>query len=291
VTVCYLVRMVRGRWRRTASSRGPVLAVLGAALVVGGCHRFRGVGPTPGGTVGNGAAVGGGADESTSPELPKIGLQRGGHWSVLTIRPPHLNGQQFHLQLKNSVLTGAISGGDAPGGVLRVSIKEDGAEGFGPLGPVSLDFSSDEISTTAEGMWNGGRVHLVFSHDSLKGTVATNSFFSSKSNPADNNNREMRQMGAFGQKSADMMDPLPVDMSCEYFLDHVTSDGALNGGSTCSGMPQPTRLEVPKVAQAWLTRAELVTILVAVLSSPPVAVSEQYGPRIDPPSTQNPLRR
>jgi len=268
-----------------------VAAALGAGLMGGGCNRFRGVGSSSPGGAGNGAGVSEGCDERDAPELPKIGLQRGGHWSVLTIRPPHLNGQQFHLQLKNSVLTGAISGGDAPGGVLRVSIKEDGAEGYGPLGPVSLDFSSDEVSTTAEGMWNGGRVHLVFTQDSLKGTVTTNSFFSSKSNPADDHNMDMRRMGSFGQRSADLMDPLPIDVSCEYFLDHLSSDGALKGGSTCSGMPQPTRLEVPKVAQAWLTRAELVTILVAVLSSPPIAVSEQYGPKFEPPSTQNPLRR
>ncbi len=82
-----------------------------------------------------------------------------------------------------------------------------------------------------------------------------------------------------------MIEPLPSDVSCEYYLDSVTPDGALNGGSTCAGMPQQTRLEVPSVARAWMTHAELVTVLVAVLSSPPLVLAEDYGPRFEQPST------
>ena len=92
------------------------------------------------------------------------------------------------------------------------------------------------------------------------------------------------RMRAFG-RAADHIDPLPADVSCEYYLDQLSTDGALNGGSTCAGMPQQTRLEVPALAQAWMTHAELVTVLVAVLSSPPVVIAEDYGPRFEPPST------
>jgi hypothetical protein len=248
-------------------------------VTIGACARLKGLG-------GGGGSSGKG-ESTPGADVPLIGLQRGGHWSVLTIRPPHLSGPQFHLLLKNSVLTGAISGGTAPAGTLRVNIKEDGAEGFGPLGPVSLDFFSDESTTTAEGTWNGGRVHLVFSRDSLRGTVASNSFFFSKSNASGTGgmdafrNPRMRSLG----RAADQIDPLPSDVSCEYYLDQLSPDGALNGGSTCAGMPQQTRLEVPRIAQAWMTRAELVTVLVAVLSSPPVVVAEDYGPRFEAPST------
>src|SRR5256885_1005547 len=87
--------------------------------------------------------------------------------------------------------------------------------------------------------------------------------------------------GARTLSSSNMREPVPRNSSCEYFLTELASDGALIGGSICSGMPQPTRLEVPRVAQAWLTRPELVTVLVAVLSSPPVVVSEENGPRFD----------
>ena len=67
-------------------------------------------------------------------DVPLIGLQRGGHWSVLTIRPPHLNGPQFHMLLKNSVLTGAVSGGAAPAGTLRVNIDEGRRPGLRAAG-------------------------------------------------------------------------------------------------------------------------------------------------------------
>src|SRR5688572_28971277 len=89
----------------------PVLRALVLALALGwlvvGC-------------AGRGGGAGGAVGSSPGSDTPLIGLQRGGHWSVLTIRPPHLSGPLFHLMLKNSVLTGAISGGSAPGGVLRV---------------------------------------------------------------------------------------------------------------------------------------------------------------------------
>ena len=38
------------------------------------------------------------------------------------------------------------------------------------------------------------------------------------------------------------------------------------------------------MAQAWMTRAELVTVLVAVLSSPPIVVAEDYGPKFELPT-------
>jgi hypothetical protein len=244
---------------------------------------------------GTGVAAGGAPGSAdTSEDVPLIGLQRGGRWSVLTVKPPHLSGPQFHLILKNSVLAGSISGGIAPAGSLRVNINEEGAEGFGPLGPVSLDFYSDEDSTVAEGTWNGGRVHLVFSRESLRGTVTSNSYFFGKNNPSTAGGMETfknRSNRFPSHVTADMVDPLPADTSCEYYLTELGSDGSLSGGSTCAGMPQQTRLEVPRIAQAWLTRAELLTVLVAVLSAPPAVLAEEYGPKFEPPPTATPRRR
>jgi hypothetical protein len=225
-----------------------------------------------------GSSVRGGGEDT-----PQIGLQRGGHWSVLTIKPPHLTGPQFNLLLKDHVLTGSISGGTAPGGNLHVAIADDGADGHGPLGPVSMDFVTNEDSTVAEGMWNGHRVHIVFRKESVKGTIADNSDMNSKTDSAFRGTA----MRGGGQS---MLDPAARNSSCEYFLTEVTIEGALTGGSICSGMPQPTRLEVPRLAQSFLTRPELVTVLVAVLSSPPVVASEELGPRFDqgPPAPPNP---
>ena len=254
--------------------------VVAGALATMGCARS---GPAGRGVVSGGPTGPGPSLSDRSDDVPLIGLQRGGRWSVITIRPPHLNGPQFHFVLKNGRLTGSVSGGTAPAGTLHVNIKEDGAEGYGPLGPVSLDYTIAELSTVVEGTWNGGRVHLVFAQDSLKGTVANNSLFYSKTNPVEANGMDMfrGRPGRPAISAADMIDPLPADQSCEYFLDKLGTDGALTGGSTCAGMPQATRLEVPRIAQAWLTRAELVTVLVAVLASPPYVVAEDYGPKFD----------
>jgi hypothetical protein len=262
--------------------------VLGGALAGWGCARSA---PTAGGAAAGRATAPAGASDTADQGAPLIGLQRGGRWSVLTIKPPHLSGPHFHMVLRNSVLSGSISGGGAaPAGSLRVNIKEDGAEGFGPLGPVSLDIHVDDESTTAEGLWNGGRVHLVFSRGSLRGTVTANSYFHAKTNPSSAGGFE-RVRGYFPRPSnpIDTFDPLPEDTSCEYFLTEVAPDGALTGGSTCTGMPQHTRLEVPRIAETYMTHAELVTVLVAVLASPPQALAEgigQPGPRFDGPSNQ-----
>jgi hypothetical protein len=77
------------------------------------------------------------------------------------------------------------------------------------------------------------------------------------------------------------LEPPARDSSCQYVLDHREADGGLSGTSICAGMPQQTRLEVPAIADALLTRAELVTVLVAFLSAPPVASSEPFPRRVE----------
>lgn len=210
---------------------------------------------------------------------------------MLSIKPPHLNGPHFNMLLKDGVLTGTISGGAAPAGSLRVNIADDGADGHGPLGPVAMDFITTHDSTVADGMWNGHRIHIVFSRDSVKGTVADNSDILLRADPdAARGMPGLRMRNGQRTPGANAIDPLPRNSSCEYFLTDVSPDGALTGGSICSGMPQPTRLEVPKMAQSYLTRPELVTVLVAVLSAPPTPPSEENGPRFDtnPPPPPDP---
>src|SRR3954451_9975538 len=162
-------------------------------------------------------------------DTPQIGLQRGGHWSVLTIRPPNLTGPQFNLMLKDHVLSGSISGGTAPGGNLHVNIADDGADGHGPLGPVSMDFVSNEDSTVAEGMWNGHRVHIVFRRESVRGTIADNSDAMTKGDPEQGRLFRSRTPGG----GTPVLPPAPRNSTCEYFLTEVTSEGALTGGSIC----------------------------------------------------------
>jgi hypothetical protein len=253
------------------------------AIALGGCASSK-VSPA-------GAGGGGAAFKDRAGDAPLIGLQRGASWSVMALKPPHFSGPNFHLQLKKNVLSGRISGGTAPSGTLRVKISENGAEGFGPLGPVSMTYTADDRGIEVEGLWNGGRIHFVFSQDSLKGTIASNSFFYGRANPADAHGMQSFQNSSQLASMADSVDPLPSDVSCEYYLNEVNNDGSLSGGSTCAGMPQQTRLEVPEAARTLLTQPELVTLLVAVLSAPPTVNAENFGPRPLPPPTSTPRRR
>src|SRR5690348_8867878 len=68
-----------------------------------------------------------GPGSSVREDTPQISLYRGGGWSVLSLKPPHLNGPLFNMILKDGVLTGTVSGGTSPGGALHISIADDGA--------------------------------------------------------------------------------------------------------------------------------------------------------------------
>ena len=189
------------------------------------------------------------------------------------------------MVLKNSVLTGAVSGGTAPAGTLRVNIEKNGAQGFGPLGPVSLDYFVDEASTTVEGTWNGGRVHLVFAKDSIKGTVASNSFFFSKTErfgPV--GHRSLPQpASARAVRRHDRTAPQRRLLRVLPRLRHARRRAERRFDLRGHAPADPPR--GPSMARAWMTHAELVTVLVAVLSSPPLVLAEDYGPRFEQPST------
>jgi hypothetical protein len=187
-------------------------------------------------------------------EGPAIAMARGARWSGLTIHPPYLSGPLFMLTLQHHALTGWVSGESAPAGALRVAIDDDSASGYGPLGPVTMDFEGGDDRDAVQGLWNGRRVHLVIDAGGLRGTVADNSDLPRLVSPT--------------------REPAYRPSSCEYVLDGRGSDGAFVGISICAGMPQPTRLEIPPAATAWLSRPELLTILTAFLSAPPVPPSE-----------------
>jgi hypothetical protein len=170
---------------------------------------------------------------------------------MVTVVPPYLSGPFFSLQLRQNVLSGWVSGDSAPGGSLHVTIEDDGAAGHGPHGPVAMDFFEQDADTVAEGVWNGQRVHLVFGEQGLRGTVAD------------------KDSGRGADKR---------DSWCQYVLDHADGPRTFTGVSICAGLPQQTRLDVPPAALSFLRRPELVTLLVVLLSAPPLAVAEGYTP-------------
>jgi hypothetical protein len=205
-------------------------------------------------------------------DVPQIGLARGSRWSVMSLQPPYLNGPFFALVLRRHVLTGWISGESAPGGALRVRIDDECATGHGPLGPVAMEIWQGADAIVADGMWNGARVHLVFSTEGVSGTVADNA------RPMVRSPLERAPGGPARSRVdrllAQAMEPAARNSSCQYLLDARDRSGRLLGTSICEGMPLPTRLEIPDAADALLTRPELVTVLVAMLSAPPLDVAE-----------------
>jgi hypothetical protein len=216
---------------------------------------------------------------------PVIGLARGARWSLLEVRPPYLSGPLFTLVLKDHFLVGWIAGESAPAGALRVEIDDQSASGYGPFGHVEMDFRSTDDGASAEGLWNGRRVQVTLTSAGLRGTVADNSDAPLLSSPILTAERR-RSLGLPpardpGLDGLAQLGPAFRNSSCEYALDARAPDGALVGTSICSGMPQPTRLEIPPAAAAWLSGPELLTVLTAVLSAPPVPPSEAGAPIMD----------
>ena len=56
---------------------------------------------------------------------------------------------------------------------------------------------------------------------------------------------------------------------CDFQLNEISPDGVLEGFSSCGGMPEETLVEVPPVLEKWLTRTEVVSLVLALLSSAP----------------------
>jgi hypothetical protein len=203
---------------------------------------------------------------------PQIALGRGSKWSVMSLQLPYLNGPFFNLVLRQHVLSGWIAGDSAPGGAVRVSIDDDGASGFGPAGSVAMDFVTTPDALIADGTWNGTRMKLTFSPEGLRGTIADNAQPAVRS-PLDRVPGLLPASGTSGGLIT-AIEPPARNSSCQYVLDQHEQSGAIVGTSICAGMPQQTRLEVPARAAALLSQPELVTVLAALLSAPPIDGAE-----------------
>jgi hypothetical protein len=173
----------------------------------------------------------------------EVGLRRGAAWSTLTVKPPYVIGPRVTLHLTKDVFTGSIDG--MP---VNLKVEPDGIEGRGPSGQVSIDIDDSADKLVIEGSWNGQRAHFEITTDTLKGSLAI---------------RRGRTLSSASY--------------CQYVLDRVEADGSRAGTSICGGLPEETRLEVPRPVVGWLTRSELVVVLLALLSSPPFTSMEQNG--------------
>jgi hypothetical protein len=176
----------------------------------------------------------------------ELGVRRGAGWTTLTVKPPLVIGARTNLSLKNSVFSGSIEGRP-----VKLYVEKDGIHGQGPYGNVNVDIYDGPDSMTIEGTWNDNRVHFKVTAESFRGVIAVW-----------NDNAGL----------------IRTSETCQYVLDKVDVDGSRMGISTCLGMPEETRIEVPGPVQDWLTRQELTVVLLALLSSPPTTIQERRWP-------------
>ena len=193
-------------------------------------------------------ALSGCAGAGTSPKYleggAEIGLQRGSGWSTLTVKPPHVVGPRGNLNLQDGVISGRIDGR-----TLRLEVDENSVQGIGPMGQVAVEVSESPTQWEASGMWNGSRVRLEVSDEGIQGTIAVHN----------------------GGTVARVQ-------NCQYKLNRVDpASGARIGSSICNGMPAQTRMEVPAAASRYLTRTELMVVLMTLISVPPPTINEMYG--------------
>jgi hypothetical protein len=191
-----------------------------------------------------------GPNEGGLPELEggaEMALRRGAAWSTIKVRPPYAIGPRVNLHFHKK---GQVSGNIDAGTVMdnrisgvNLTIDEEGIQGTAPFGAVAVDVEDGPDTLNFEGTWNGSRVTFTITATSLKGTIP---------------------IRRFGRS-----DSVGNVTSCQYVLDRLAADGAREGTSICSGLPEETRLEIPRQVDAWLTRKELVVVLLALLSTPP----------------------
>jgi len=165
----------------------------------------------------------------------ELGLRRGSAWSTLTVRPPYVIGPRVNLQLKRDAFVGAIEGRP-----VQLTIEQGEITGTGPMGQVNLSITEGPDELIVEGMWNGARVHFRITSHAMRGSIAV-----------------------YQSQSFENV------LFCQYVLDKVERNGSRSGMSICGGLPEDTLIEVPRAVQGWLTRPELVVVLMALLSSPP----------------------
>jgi hypothetical protein len=208
------------------------------------------------------AALSGCKQAEPLPELSggaEMALRRGSSWSTVKVRPPYAIGPRVNLHFDHGHVAGHLDPGmtmDSRVSGLNLTINDEGIQGSGPYGPVAVDVEESPTQLTFEGTWNGSRVHFTVTAEALKGSIP------------------VRRVPRTDPFSGRPIEGLTDATTCQYVLDRVTADGAREGTSICGGLPEQTRLEIPRQVEAWLTRKEMVVVLLALFSTPPQTVME-----------------
>ena len=140
----------------------------------------------------------------------------------------------------NLVVQDGVMSGELQGHAVNVSIRGNHAEGTGPGGKVSVDWtSSSDGSLAVKGVWNDHKVNLDFGQRSITGRVM----------------QSATPTGA-GVKS------------CRFDIDQMAKGSNLSGLSECLGYSEPVRYSVQPALNAELTKPEVALLLLAFFESP-----------------------
>jgi hypothetical protein len=165
----------------------------------------------------------------------EMALKRAGGWSTLRVRPGVINGPSVTLELRRGRLSGTYQGRSINLEVTRETLS--GQVGTGAADPaggtIEVDIAGPPENLEVSGLWCGQRVHVTITPESLRGTIRG-----------------------------------PAAGQCQYVLDRL-DHGARVGTSICRGMPEDTRLELPEALGGLLKPAQVVAVLLVLLSTPP----------------------
>lgn len=148
--------------------------------------------------------------------------------------PPALVGPGVNLTVQDGVLSGELQGH-----AFNATVTGNHAEGTGPAGKISLDWSTGGDGILAvKGLWNGKKVDLEFGESSITG----------------------RLMQSVTPTSTGIK-------SCRFDIESKKG-GNINGLSECLGYSEPVRYVIQPVASAELTNPAVAMLFIAFFSSP-----------------------
>lgn len=148
--------------------------------------------------------------------------------------PPALVGPGVNLSVQDGALTG-----DLQGHAYNATIQGSHAEGNGPGGKISLDWTRRDDGTLAvKGVWNGKKVDLEFGESSITG-------------------RLMQSVTPTGT----------AVKSCRFDIE-AKKGANINGLSECLGYSEPVRYVIQPVASAELTNPAVAMLFIAFFSTP-----------------------
>jgi hypothetical protein len=184
--------------------------------------------------------VGAGAAAAAPPEPrrwipPNTPGQAGTVDLRLMADPPALIGPGVNLLVEDGALSGELQGHP-----FSATITGDHAEGSGPAGKVSLDFTrQNDGSLAVKGVWNGKKVDLEFGPRSINGRLLQS------------------------------VTPTSTGIkSCRFDIEQAGRGSTINGLSECLGYSEPVRYVIQPAQNTELTNPEVALLLIAFFSSP-----------------------